>query len=137
MRLQLDVFGAKPKAVSVHGPHHASHLHSGLHVEKILRLDDARVQRALRNSRTRHLVMSPSTGIWYTEETSASLIQAIVHDILTEPLRLGRILDGCVLKVQSLQCRRCHVIPIGKCASGMVLQKSTYNFQDLQMLPLA
>lgn len=111
--LNSNVFETKPKPLSVHGPYHAPHLHSNLNVEKILHLDDVRVKRALKNSKPRHYLMSPVTGTWYKEEESAQLIQAVVRDVLTQPVQLSKVFEGCILRAQRIQSPTIHVIPIG------------------------
>merc|ERR1712093_809680 len=80
-------FEAKPIPIPVHGPYHAAHLHSSIDADKILRLGDSHVQRVLGQAKPRNPVMSCRTGTWYSEETSISLLQAVLRDILTEPLQ--------------------------------------------------
>ena len=107
-------FDIKPTPIPVHGPYHAAHLHSWFNAEKILRLKDAQVQRVLGNLTPRFPVMSCTTGAWYTEQTSLSLIQAVLRDILTEPLQFHKVVQGCVLAAQNYRGPRCLVIAFGK-----------------------
>ena len=58
--------------------------------------------------------MSCTTGAWYTEQTSLSLIQAVLRDILTEPLQFHKVVQGCVLAAQNYRGPRCLVIAFGK-----------------------
>ncbi len=107
-------FDAKPIPIPVHGPYHAAHLHSVFDGDKILRLGDAQVQRVFGQAKPRYPVMSCRTGNWYSDETSISLIQSILRDILTEPLQFQKVVHGCVLRAQNYQGPKCVVIPFGK-----------------------
>ncbi|KAH6713487.1 BcPKS12, polyketide synthase [Leptodontidium sp. MPI-SDFR-AT-0119] len=106
-------FDAKPIPIPVHGPYHAAHLHSTVDADKILRLGDAQIQRVLGQAKPRNPVMSCRTGDWYSEETSISLIQAVLRDILTEPLQFHKVVHGCVMKAQNYRGPKCLVIPFG------------------------
>jgi iron transport multicopper oxidase len=109
-----EVFRAKPVSIPVHGPYHAAHLRSSLNVEQILHLKDPKVREALGNSKTRFPVMSCTTGIWYTEQEPELLLQAILLEMLTEPIFFSKILQGCAQKAKEFQGRECLVIPFGK-----------------------
>jgi hypothetical protein len=58
--------------------------------------------------------MSCTTGTWYSEQTSLALIQAVLRDILTEPLQFHKVVQGCVLAAQNYRGPRCLVIAFGK-----------------------
>lgn len=109
-----DSFVTKPIAVSVHGPYHAPHLFSNINIEKVLRLGSSSVNRVLSNCVPRYPVLSCSTGNWYTESTSISLVQAIVRDILVKQLDFEKVFQACVDKAREYKGSRCLVIPFGK-----------------------
>ncbi|KAJ5054544.1 uncharacterized protein L3040_000815 [Drepanopeziza brunnea f. sp. 'multigermtubi'] len=106
-------FEAKPIPIPVHGPYHAAHLHSVFDSDKILRLGDLNVQGVLGHAKPRYPVMCCRTGDCYSEETTISLIQAIMKDILTEPLQFQKVIHGCVQKAQDYRGTSCLVIPFG------------------------
>lgn len=108
-----EVFQAKPVSLPVYGPYHAAHLRSSLNVEQILHLKDAKVRAALGSLKTRFPVMSCTTGIWYSEQEPELLLQAILLEMLTEPILFSKILQGCVQKATEFQGRGCLVIPFG------------------------
>jgi hypothetical protein len=107
-------FDSNPTPIPVHGPYHAAHLHSRFRAEKILQLRDPQVQRVLGHLTPRFPVMSCTTGTWYSEQTSLALIQAVLRDILTEPLQFHKVVQGCVLAAQNYRGPRCLVIAFGK-----------------------
>ena len=109
----LGTFDAKPMPLPIHGPYHATHLHSNLNVEKILHTKDSRVQKIFAKSKPRFPVMSCTAGTWYSEQDSLSLIQAVLRAILTEPLQFHKVLHACVLKAQCYRGPKCVVIPFG------------------------
>ena len=58
--------------------------------------------------------MSTSTGIWFDKGTSVKeLLTATIDDILNEPLRLNRVLDGCVKTAAALESTKCEIISCG------------------------
>jgi hypothetical protein len=107
-------FDSNPTSIPVHGPYHAAHLHSRFRAEKILQLRDPQVQRVLGHLTPRFPVMSSTTGTWYSEQTSLALIQAVLRDILTEPLQFHKVVQGCVLAAQNYRGPRCLVIAFGE-----------------------
>ncbi|PBP24177.1 polyketide synthase 1 [Diplocarpon rosae] len=112
---------AKPIPIPVHGPYHAAHLHSVFDADKILQLGDSHVQRVLGQAKPRYPVMSSHTGDLYYEENSISLIQHILRDILTEPLRFQKVVHGSVLKAQNYRGPKCLVIPFGPTKAATAL----------------
>lgn len=100
--------------IAVHGPYHASHLHSEVDVEKILKSSDPRAVRFLDQYKTRLPVQSTSSGSWFDINTGAGkLLTAAVRDILNEPLRMGQVLSSCVDAVTSLKCLKTRIISCG------------------------
>lgn len=109
-----EAFQTKPVSIPIHGPYHAPHLRSSLNVEQILHLKDEKVREALKNSRTRFPVMSCATGSWYTDQEPELLLQAILLEMLTEPILFSKLLQGCVQKAKEFHGRECLIIPFGK-----------------------
>lgn len=100
--------------IAVHGPYHASHLHSEVDVEKILKSSDPRAVRFLDQYKARLPVQSTSSGSWFDINTGAGkLLTAAVRDILNEPLRMGQVLSSCVDAVTSLKCLKTRIISCG------------------------
>lgn len=65
--------------------------------------------------------MSSTSGNWYEEQDCRQLLLAVVREILTEPLRLQKVLLGCVLKAQNFAGSKCFVIPFGPSNSARSL----------------
>lgn len=58
--------------------------------------------------------MSTSTGRWFDKNTSVKqLLTAIINDILSEPLRLNKVLDSCVETVVASEFFKCEIISCG------------------------
>ncbi|KAK3402855.1 polyketide synthase [Sordaria brevicollis] len=110
-------FGAKTNVtcIPVYGPYHAPHLHDADLIHEILRLDDEKVVDALHGTAPRSQVMSCFSGEWLTDkqQTTASLLKRIVHEILLEPLRFTKVLDGCIARAKNFKGKKCLVIPLG------------------------
>lgn len=109
-----EAFQAKPVSIPVYGPYHAAHLRSSLNVEHILHLKDKKVREAFGSLKTRFPVISCTTGTWYTEQEPELLLQAILLEMLTEPILFSKILQGCVQKGKEFQGRECLIIPFGE-----------------------
>ncbi|ERS95912.1 hypothetical protein HMPREF1624_07446 [Sporothrix schenckii ATCC 58251] len=107
--------------IPVHGPYHASHLHADADARKILRLDDASVADALFKTKPRSAVMSCATGTWLRETTTEALFESVVYEILNEPLRFHRVLDGCLDLARDYPRGDCVVIPFGPTQSAKTL----------------
>lgn len=98
----------------MHGPYHASHLHSEADVERIMKSSDSRAVQLLDQYKTRLPVQSTSTGSWFDINMAAGkLLTAIVHDILIEPLRMGQVVNTCVETVMALKCLKSRIIACG------------------------
>jgi len=108
------IFETTPLSLPVHGPYHAAHLHSGVDVEKILRLKNSFLSKTLTSFEARFPVLSCSDGTWYEEKNCYALLLTAVREIITEPLSFQRTLGGCIAKVQEYQGSKCHVIALGK-----------------------
>lgn len=108
------LLNVSPEEMKVHGPYHASHLHSEVDVEKILKSSDSQTVQLLDQYKTRLPVQSTSTGSWFDLNMGASkLLTAVVQNILIEPLRMGQVLNSCVETLRALKCLTSRVISCG------------------------
>ncbi|KAK1783530.1 putative polyketide synthase [Copromyces sp. CBS 386.78] len=110
-------------SIPVYGPYHAPHLHDDALIEDILRLDDEAVIDALHRTKPRSHVMSCFSGEWVTEKqlTTASLLKQIVHEVLLEPLRFTKVLDGCIARAKSFKGTNCLILSLGPTQNGSTL----------------
>lgn len=108
------LLNVSPEEMEVHGPYHASHLHSEVDVEKILKSSDSQTVQLLDQYKTRLPVQSTSTGSWFDLNMGAGkLLTAVVQNILIEPLRMGQVLSSCVETLRALKCLTSRVISCG------------------------
>ncbi|KAK3373299.1 hypothetical protein B0T24DRAFT_702860 [Lasiosphaeria ovina] len=112
---------AKPTSIPVYGPYHAAHLHASANIDKILRLDDAKVVDALYGTRQRSAVMSCTTGTWFSEKDTAALLKSIVHEILNETLMFNKVLDGCLERAREFKGKSCLILPLGPTQNAATL----------------
>ncbi len=107
-------FGTNRLEVPIHGPYHASHLHSGLDAQQILQYSEPRVSQILDQYQSRLPIMSTSAGTWIDKGTSAKeIFTAIIKNILNEPLRLDEVLHTCVKTVVNSGSSKCEIIACG------------------------
>ncbi|KAK9417967.1 putative Polyketide synthase [Seiridium unicorne] len=116
-----DLFDSRPTAIPVYGPYHAAHLHASADLEKILRLNDPAVAAALAESKPRSQIMSCVTGTAFTETDTKSLLKAVVHEILNEPLLFHKALKGSLSNASSFKGSRVLVIPCGPTQAASTL----------------
>lgn len=116
-----DLFESRPTAIPVYGPYHAAHLHASADIERILRLDDAAVNAALADSKPRSQIMSCVTGTAFTESDTKSLLKAVVHEILNEPLLFHKALKGSLGNARDFKGSRVFVIPYGPTQAASTL----------------
>ncbi|KAI1389461.1 polyketide synthase [Hypoxylon trugodes] len=116
-----DVFESRPTAIPVYGPYHASHLHGLVDIRKMLRLDDEAVTEALAGSKPRSVVMSCVTGAPFPETDTKSLLTAVVHEILNEPLIFHKTLSGNANEARGFNGSRVLVIPYGPTQAASTL----------------
>jgi iterative type I PKS product template protein len=116
-----DLFESRPTAIPVYGPYHAAHLHASADIEKILRLDDEAVKSALADSKPRSQIMSCVTGTAFTEIDTKSLLKAVVHEILNEPLLFHKALKGSLGNARDFKGSRVFVIPYGPTQAASTL----------------
>ncbi|EFX02617.1 polyketide synthase [Grosmannia clavigera kw1407] len=120
-------------SIPVYGPYHASHLHAGADVKKILRLEDAAVVDALFKTKPRSAVMSCTTGTWFSETSTASLFEAAVYEILNEPLMFSRVVDGCLDIAREFTGVECVVIPFGPTQNASSLANLVRSQTELKV----
>ncbi|KAI1438414.1 polyketide synthase [Xylaria sp. CBS 124048] len=106
-------FSSKPTPIPVYGPYHAPHLHGALDIEQMLGLNEDRVITALAGSKPRSGVMSCVTGRNFPETDTRSLLKAVVHEILNEPLYFHNALNGSIKEACNFKGSRILVIPYG------------------------
>ena len=107
-----NIFDARPTPIPVYGPYHASHLHSAADIDKILGLDSAEMTAILKKTKPRSAVMS-SSGAWFSETETKSLLRSVVWECLNEPLQVHTALDACVETARDAYGPSCLVIPYG------------------------
>lgn len=113
------MFDQTPLSLPVRGPYHADHLHAVVDIEKILRLKNSFVSRNLVDLEPRYPVLSCSSGKWFEGKNCYTILLTAVREILTKPLHIQKILDGCVAKAKTYQgLLKCQVIPFGQIHSA-------------------
>ncbi|KAJ4306093.1 hypothetical protein N0V88_000889 [Collariella sp. IMI 366227] len=110
-----------PSSLPVHGPYHAHHLHSAADVEKILGLNDQKVQDALYNTRPRFPVMSCGTAQWFQASDTKSLMASVASTVLNETLVFNKVLDTCVEYARQFEGKQCLVLPLGPTMNATTL----------------
>ncbi|KAM3072173.1 hypothetical protein ACMFMG_008629 [Clarireedia jacksonii] len=128
-----ETFHAKPVSIPVHGPYHAAHLRSALDVEQILHLQDPKIQNLIGQTKTKFPVMSCTTGTWYTEQDTGLLLQAVLLEMLTEPILFNKVLQGCVSKAQEFQGKQCLITSFGPTSASKVLATILESQTDLDI----
>lgn len=116
-----DFFKSRPTAIPVYGPYHAPHLHEGLDIEQLLGLNDEGVTAVLAGAKPQCGIMSCVTGRNFTETDTKSLLKAVVHEILNEPLYFHRALNGSINEARHFTGSRILVIPCGPTQAASTL----------------
>jgi iterative type I PKS product template protein len=91
------------------------------------------VSTVLENTRPRSAVMSCTTGIWFAETETKSLLKSIVHECLNEPLQFHKALEGCVETAIDFDGPHCLLIPFGPTQVADTLAKSLRSETDLNI----
>ncbi|RWA08120.1 hypothetical protein EKO27_g6972 [Xylaria grammica] len=115
------LFESRPTAIPVYGPYHAPHLHGAVDIDQLLHLNDERVTAILAGSKPQSGVMSCVTGRNFAETETKSLLKAVVHEILNEPLYFHRALDGSINEARHFTGSRVLVIPYGPTQAASTL----------------
>ncbi|RYP30428.1 hypothetical protein DL767_006239 [Monosporascus sp. MG133] len=129
-----DLFESKPTAIPVFGPYHASHLHSSVDVEKLLRLNDESATTALAESSPRSPIVSCVTGVPFPQTDTKALLVAVVHEILNEPLFFHRALSGSVNGARNFQGSRALIIPCGPTHAASTLANVLKSQTNLEVV---
>jgi iterative type I PKS product template protein len=129
-----NVFGVKPTSIPVYGPYHAAHLHASADIEKILRLNDPKVDEVLSEYEPLSAVMSCTTGTWLKETDTKSLLKAVVKECLNEPLMFHKALEGCVRTARDFTGESVLVIPFGPTQVADTLAKRLEKETDLNVI---
>ncbi len=137
--IRSHVLSAKPTAIPVHGPYHASHLHSSADIDKILELDSLEVEDAFYKTRPRSSIMSCTTGSWFSDSDTKSLMKSIAFAILNEALQFNKVLDGCLERARELEDRSCLILALGPTQNAATLEtlfKTQTNLEVVLRAPL-
>ncbi|KAK3325197.1 hypothetical protein B0H66DRAFT_113692 [Apodospora peruviana] len=132
--LNSKSINSKPNSIPVYGPYHAKHLHSSVDLEKILRLNDPAVTDAFYGTRPRSHVMSCSSGTWFDETDTKSLLKSVVYEILNDTLMFNKVLDGCLKRAQELNGKSCLIIPLGPTHNAATLANLLKNNTGLEVI---
>ncbi|KAL8327543.1 hypothetical protein RB597_003732 [Gaeumannomyces tritici] len=108
-----STYASKATSIPVYGPYHAAHLHRPADVESILQLDSPAVVDAFVNTKPRSKVMSCESGTWLDVSSTKALFTSVVTEILTQPLRFRKVLDGCLQQARDFTGKASLIIPFG------------------------
>ena len=78
--------------------------------------------------------MSTSKGQWFDEKTTAQLFEAILDDILNQPLRLSETFKGCVDATVASSSSICRIIPCGPTNASSSLVAALKNNTNAQVI---
>ncbi|KAI1357960.1 polyketide synthase [Xylaria arbuscula] len=131
-----DLFGSRPTAIPVYGPYHAPHLHgaSDMDLDQLLHLNDERVTSVLAGAKPQSGVMSCVTGRNFVETDTKSLLKAVVHEILNEPLYFHRALKGSIDEARHFSGSRILVIPYGPTQAASTLANHLRSETKLEVI---
>ena len=124
----------KPTAIPVHGPYHAPHLHSNVDLDKLLDLESPAAEDAFYKTRPRSPIMSCTTGSWFPESDTKSLMKSIAYTILNEALHFNKVLDSCAQRARELAEKSCLIIGLGPTQNAATLQNLLKNQTDLEVV---
>jgi iterative type I PKS product template protein len=129
-----ESFNYKPTSIPVYGPYHAAHLHCSVDIEKILRLDDPEVSAVLEKTQPRSAVMSCTSGIWFAETETKTLLRSVVNECLNEPLLFHKALEGCVETARDFDGPTCFLMPFGPTQVADTLANMLRKQTDLDVV---
>ncbi|KAJ2986930.1 hypothetical protein NUW58_g4794 [Xylaria curta] len=129
-----DLFGSIPTPIPVHGPYHAPHLHGALDIDGLLGLNDERIAAVLANAKPQSGVMSGVTGQYFPETDTKSLLKAVVHEILNEPLYFHKALNGSINEARQFTGSRILVIPYGPTHAASTLADLLREETELEVV---
>ena len=135
---EQEYFQHKTTPIPVFGPYHASHINGSFDIQKILRLDNPAVQSATSNTKPQSAVVSCTTGRRFAETDTATLLCAVAHEMLNEPLIFSEVLRGCLEISRGFQeasnLGKCLIIPFGPTQSAETLANEMEKQTDLQVM---
>ncbi|KAI1133382.1 polyketide synthase [Nemania abortiva] len=129
-----NLFESRPTAIPVYGPYHAPHLHREVDIEQLLGLNDERVSAVLAGAKPRSGVMSCVTGCNFPETDTKSLLKAVVHEILNEPLYFHKALNGSINEARHFTGSRILVIPCGPTQAASTLANLLRSETKLEVI---
>ncbi|KAL2264683.1 hypothetical protein VTJ83DRAFT_7193 [Remersonia thermophila] len=127
------VLTPKPVSIPVHGPYHASHLHSSVDVERLLGLNDPEMQDAFFKTHPRSPIMCCTTGSWFPTADSKSILEMVCRSILNQTLVFNKVLTGCVEQARQFKSKGCLIIPLGPTQNASTLQSLLRAQTDLEV----
>lgn len=96
--------------IPIFAPFHAAHLFSDRDVEAIFD-DDAR--RMFKQFYPLAAVHSESTGKCFRVESTAELMNSVIHEIVRDPVRWDRILEDFVTQIAATGQESCRILALG------------------------
>ncbi|KAL2115614.1 hypothetical protein VTJ04DRAFT_9869 [Mycothermus thermophilus] len=127
------VLTPKPVSIPVHGPYHASHLHSSVDIEKLLGLDNPEVEGAFFKAQPRSPIMCCATGSWLPAMDAKSTLKTICHSILNQTLAFNKVLTSCVEQARQFKTKSCMILPLGPTQNASTLQSLLKKQTDLEV----
>lgn len=95
--------------VQIHAPYHAPHLYNQVDISAVIALSPSDPSSA---HSPRIPIISSATGKLIDATDYTSLVKKILEEILIEPLRWDKALEGCKAAVKASGVLRCTVLPI-------------------------
>jgi acyl transferase domain-containing protein len=77
--------------------------------------------------------MSCSSGTWFQETDTVSLLKAVVFEILNETLMFQNVLDGCVKAAREFSGRECLILALGPTQNANTLANLVRAKTDLNV----
>ncbi|KAL1839340.1 hypothetical protein VTJ49DRAFT_1636 [Mycothermus thermophilus] len=127
------VLTPKPVSIPVHGPYHASHLHSSVDIAKLLGLNDPEMQDAFFKTHPRSPIMCCTTGSWLPTTDSKSILEMVCHSVLNQTLVFNKVLTGCVEQARQFKSKGCLIVPLGPTQNASTLQNLLKTQTDLEV----
>ncbi|KAF2966958.1 hypothetical protein GQX73_g6613 [Xylaria multiplex] len=128
------LFESRPTAIPVYGPYHAPHLHGAVNIDQLLHLNDEHVTAVLAGSKPQSGVMSCVTGRNFSDTDTKSLLRAVVHEILNDPLYFHRALNGSIDEARNFTGSRVLVIPCGPTQAASTLANLLRSETKLEVI---
>ncbi|KAJ9668079.1 hypothetical protein H2201_001885 [Coniosporium apollinis] len=108
--LQSSPFNAwRPLKLAIHAPYHASHLYQESDLDAIL---STRHQAVLNSYTPKIPVISSVTGDRLSASSYGALLRCALREILLEPLRWNKIIEGCKNIAESITSDLWQIYPV-------------------------